>query len=168
MLCTEADTTPCSTFLLHALIIKHLSLSQRRLPFIKFDRLLDSSSDWYGGSESESGAESGSDGDFDRDIIQFLAAFAEIAVKSLVDKKLAGVMLTNAVKCDLTDLTDGRLFRIILQASIQGSLETALPLAVRNDWYLVSEIVLATCGNTLSLDPVQGLLEAHEFWRSNW
>jgi ATP-dependent RNA helicase DDX60 len=162
MLCTKADTRLCSIFLLHVLIIKHLSLSQRRLPLIKFDGDLDRSSDWSGDGESESERGSDSDGDFDRDIAEFLATFAEIAVELLADKKWADVMLTNAVKCDLGDLIDGRLFRIVLQASLQGSLVSALPLAVRNDWSLVSEIVFATCGKTLSLDPIQGRLEAHE------
>src|SRR5277367_1844486 len=76
MLCAEADPTLCSIFLLHILIIKHLSLSQRRLPLIKFGRKLDSSSDWGGDIESESESDSDSEGDFDRDIAEFLAAFA--------------------------------------------------------------------------------------------
>ena len=112
---------------------------------------------------SESERNTDSDGDFDRDIAEFLATFAEIAVESLANRKWANVMLTNAVKCDLADLIDGRLFRIVLQASLQGSLVSALPLAVQNDWSFVSEVVFATCGKALSLDPIQGRLEAHEF-----
>jgi hypothetical protein len=160
MLCAEADTTLCSFFLLHVLIIKHLSLSQRRLPLIKFERDLDRSSSR--GDDSESESDSDRDGDFDRDIAEFLATFAEIAVELLADEKWADVMLMNAVKCDLADLVDGRLFRIVLQASLQGSLVSALPLDVRNDWSLVSEIIFTTYGKTLSLDPIQARLEAHE------
>lgn len=162
MLCAEADTRLCSTFLLHVLIMKHLSLSQRRLPLIKFGRNLNRSSAWGGDSECESESDSDSNGDFDRNIAEFLETFAKIAVESLADKKWANVMLTNDVKCDLADLIDGRLFRVVLQAFFQGDLVTALPLAVRNDWSLVSGIVLATSGKALSLDRVQGRFEAHE------
>ncbi len=162
MLSAGTDTTLCSNFLLHVLIIKHLSLSQRRLPLIKFDRDLDRSSSWGRDSESEGQDDSKNDGEFDNDIADFLATFATTAIELLADKKWADLMLTNAIKCDLADLADGRLFKIVLAASLQGSLVSALPLPVRNDWSVVSEMVLATCGKALSLDPIRGRLEAHE------
>jgi ATP-dependent RNA helicase DDX60 len=167
MLSAGADETLCSIFLLHVLIIKHLALSQRRLPLIKFDEDLDKSSNWGGDSESGSESVSEGDGDFDRDIAEFLATFAETATKLLANRKWAEVMLTNSIKCNLADLMDGRLFRIVLQASFQDSLVSALPLAVRDDWSLVSEMVFATSGKVLSLNPIQGRLKVHELGAPN-
>jgi len=163
MLSEGADESLCSIFLLHILIIKHLSLFQRRLPLIKFVSKLDKSSDWASDSEAESESDFGRDGDFEHEIAEFLATFAETATKLLASQKWAGVMLTNTVECDLADIIDGRLFRTVLQASLEGSLVSALPPGVQKDWSLISEIVFATCGKALSLESIQGHLEALVF-----
>lgn len=163
MLCEDLDSTFCSNFLLHVLLIKHLTLSQRRLPLVRFEKDLDRSSDWGGDSESETQGDSDRDGGFDLDIADFLAAFSNTATKLLASRKWAEFMESNTPKCDLADLVDGRLFRVVLRASLEGSLVSALPSVVQDDWCLALGMVYAMCGKTLSLDPVQGRLQACEY-----
>jgi hypothetical protein len=87
ILSRSTDSLFSSAFVLHSILIEHLSLSQRRLPAIKFTKEFDSAIDAY------------------------LETFAETATAILSTNIWAKAM--EDITSDIVDIVDGRLFRTV-------------------------------------------------------
>jgi hypothetical protein len=56
------------------------------------------------------------------------------------------------VECDVADLVDGRLFRVIIQAICCKSFDSGIPENLKNDWLALSKIVQTLSSTILSLE----------------
>lgn len=121
------DVFLASAFVLHNVIIKHVPLSQRRLPLITFDE------------------------DFEEQIDDFLSAMSEVARNAVDDEKWNELMASEEFDCDSIDLIDGRLFRVVIQAMCDDSLHGVVPRAAQPDWALLSGLVVELADEELSL-----------------
>lgn len=138
LLAQNSNTLLGSAFIMHTVLLKHLQLSQRRLPLITFETELENS------------------------VIDFLTDFADTAAAFLANEQLMTATKTNGTKHDMVDLIDGRLFRVVLKAMLEGSMVSSLPYVIKDDWYTLSEAVLAISGESLSLDTDIECLRTHE------
>jgi hypothetical protein len=116
-----------SAFVLHSVIIKHIPLSQRRLPLITFDA------------------------DFEEQIDSFLAAVSDVCRNAVDNGDWNELMASEEFDCDSIDLIDGRLFRAALQAIRDDSLRVVVRRAAQPDWALLSGLVKVLGKETLSL-----------------
>jgi hypothetical protein len=123
----ECDAFLASAFVLHSVIIKHIPLSQRRLPLITFDE------------------------EFEEQIESFLEAVSEVCRNAVEDKRWNELMSNEEFDCDSIDLIDGRLFRAVMQAMCDNSLHGVVPRAAQPDWALLSGLVAELGDGTLSL-----------------
>jgi hypothetical protein len=123
----KCDVFLASAFILHSVIIKHIPLSQRRLPLITFDK------------------------DFEEQVESFLEAVSEVCQNAVEDKRWNELMASEEFDCDSIDLIDGRLFRAVMQAMCDNSLHGVVPRAAQPDWALLSGLVTELGEVTLSL-----------------
>jgi ATP-dependent RNA helicase DDX60 len=123
----KCDVFMASAFVLHSVIIKHIPLSQRRLPLITFDQ------------------------DFEEQIESFMEAFSEVCRNTVEDKRWNELMSNEEFDCDSIDLVDGRLFRATMQSMCDNSFHGVVPRAAQPDWALLSGLVAELGHETLSL-----------------
>jgi hypothetical protein len=123
----ECDVFLASAFVLHSVIIKHIPLSQRRLPLITFDA------------------------DFEEQVDLFLAAVSDVLRNAVDSEKWNELMAKEEFDCDSIDLVDGRLFRATMQAMCENSLHGVVPRAAQPDWALLSGLVVQLANEELSL-----------------
>lgn len=116
-----------SAFILHSIILKLTPLSQRRLPLIKFD------------AEAEN------------DVAVFLTKMSDISRHTMETSGWNRLVDEEEVSSDAIDLIDGRLFRVVVQAFADGSLNGVVPRAAQRDWKILSGIVSELTGEQLSL-----------------
>lgn len=117
-------------FILHAILLRHLALSQRRLPLISFSNHAE-------------------------DIVTaFISVFAQTAKSILNDKIWTETMRDGGIDFDLADLVDGRLFRVIIELLSKGSFESSLPQIVKDEWNVASEAIRSITGVSLKLDVI--------------
>jgi hypothetical protein len=124
----DCDVFLASAFLLHSVVLKHITLSQRRLPLVTYDE------------------------DFEEVINEFLSNFSRVAKDVLEDQRWKDVMASDEIECDVVDLIDGRLFRVIVQVMCDRSFNGVIPSEAQGDWGVVSRIVRQIAGEELSLD----------------
>jgi hypothetical protein len=117
-----------SAFLLHRIVLRRVPLSQRRLPLITFDD------------------------DFEDSITKFLAIFSGASRSVLKDEEWAELRESRGIACDTMDLVDGRVFRAVIQALSNGSVQDAIPQAGQNDWEVLSRLVKKLANEDLSLE----------------
>jgi len=135
----EFDVFMASAFILHSIVLKHIPLSQRRLPLITFDE------------------------DFEGEVDSFLTRLSDIFRSAIVDPKWQALMEDEEFESDAIDLIDGRLLRVIMQAMCDNSLNGVIPRASQPDWALLSGIVMELAEQELSL---QGSIDP-EFSKSS-
>jgi hypothetical protein len=123
----ECDVFLASAFILHGVVMKHIPLAQRRLPFVTFDA------------------------DFEEQIDLFLAAISEVARHAVDNESWNELMASEEFDCDSIDFVDGRLFRAVVQAMCNNSLHGVVPRAAQPDWALLSGLVAQLAGEELSL-----------------
>jgi hypothetical protein len=116
-----------SAFLLHSIILRHIPISQRRMPLIGFDPV------------------------FEEGIVDFLSVFSAISQHVLKDQTWIDLLESNEIECDIMDLVDGRLFRVVIQALCNDSLQGVMPQPVRKDWEILSRLVKQLVNKDLSL-----------------
>ncbi|TVY82683.1 putative helicase [Lachnellula suecica] len=116
-----------SALILHSIILKHVSVSERRLPLITFDE------------------------DFEEEIDDFIAKISDVLRCTVDDARWGKLMATKDVQRDAVDAIDGRLFRVIIQAMCDNTLQDALPLAARKDWSVLSGLVMNLAEEELSM-----------------
>lgn len=124
----DCDIFLASAFVLHGIIAKHVSLSQRRLPIISFDKK------------------------FERNIDEFLAIIFDLSRQLLEDPKWSEVMEIQEAVADIMDLADGRLFRATIQAICDNSFQGVVPEAAEDDWRTLHYMVNQLSGQDLSID----------------
>ncbi|OBT53071.1 hypothetical protein VE04_07983 [Pseudogymnoascus sp. 24MN13] len=114
-----------SAYMLHLVILKRLSLEQRRFPLIRFED------------------------EFDQKIDNFLELFSEVVTEIADNDAFVNVMEKLGVKSDLIDMIDGRLFRATVQALLTGPLKGGPPPSLSEDWSTVFDLVLSLSGKSL-------------------
>ena len=114
-----------SAYMLHLVILKRLSLEQRRFPLIRFED------------------------EFDQKIDNFLELFSEVVTEIADNDAFVNVMEKLGVKSDLIDMIDGRLFRTTVQALLTGPLKGGPPPSLSEDWSTVFDLVLSLSGKSL-------------------
>lgn len=117
-----------SAFMLHNILLTHLSLSQRRLPLITFDEK------------------------FDLQIEEFLANFADAARHLLEDHRSAAFFEADEISSGFIDIVDGRLFRAVIQAMCDNTFNRVVPETVQSDWNIVSRIIRELTNQHLTLN----------------
>lgn len=118
-----------SAFMLHLIILKRLSLSQRRLPLIRFEE------------------------EFDHKVDHFFELLSEIVLKVVNTDAFVNVMEKVGVECDLIDMIDGRLFRATVEGMLTGPLKGGIvPEALGQDWALVADLVRCLSGKSLLME----------------
>jgi hypothetical protein len=113
----DCDVFMASAFILQSVILRHVPLSERRFPLITFDE------------------------DFDQQIDKFIAELSDVLRCVAEDSKWTGLMAAKNTQQDAVDVIDGRLFRAVIQAMCDNTLQDALPLAARKDWLALSKLV---------------------------
>lgn len=121
-----------SAFVLHTLLLKHLRLSQRRLPVVTFEDSLEES------------------------IKQFLENFSETATAFLSSEEWTATMRANDITSDLVDMVDGRLFRAVIRSILQGTMTSTLPPEIKDEWSSASKLFQDMSRRSLSLDKELG------------
>jgi hypothetical protein len=124
----DCDVFLASAFILQNIVAKHISLSQRRFPVVSFDE------------------------DFEDILDEFFGSSSTIARKVIEDPVWKDAMESQEIDCDIMDLVDGRLFRVIIQAMCDKSIMGSLPESAKEDWDSLREIVKKLSGDYLSLD----------------
>jgi hypothetical protein len=122
----ECDTFLASAFIIHSILLKHLPLSQRRLPLTTFDE------------------------EFEETIDDFLASISKVFRNVICNKKWNDLMEAEEVETDAVDLIDGRLFRVVLQALSDDSLHGTIPEVAKPDWEILSGLVALLSDEALS------------------
>ncbi|KAF4635469.1 hypothetical protein G7Y89_g2618 [Cudoniella acicularis] len=125
----DSDTFLPSAFILHKIILTHMSISERRLPLITFDS------------------------DFEEKIDDFLSKISDIFRNTMTDAKWIDFMKKKGAADDTIDLIDGRMFRATIKALCDKSIEGqgALPLAAQKDWAYLRGMVMHLAEEELSL-----------------
>ena len=133
--------TIAASFLLHAAIQEHVPVSGRRVGAID----LDASSD-DGDSQSEPATSS---------VDQYIATFSAVATAILGHAAWTRTVEKADAACDVADLIDGRLFKMVQYAIDQGLSPRAVPGAIREEYKALAEAVqeLSDVGLKLSLSP---------------
>lgn len=123
----DCDVFMASAFILHNILLKHVPISERRLPLVTFDE------------------------DFEEQIDEFIAKISDINRYAIEDAKWAKLMATKEAQRNAIDLIDGRLFRVVIQAMCDNTLKGTLPPAARKDWSLLSQLVMQIAEEELSM-----------------
>ncbi|TQS38013.1 hypothetical protein Golomagni_01491 [Golovinomyces magnicellulatus] len=124
----NCDIELTSAFLLHAILLKHIPLTQRRFSRVTFKESLESKIDF-----------------FLCNVCQNMQNFLE---NPQWDKKMAGKL----IKIGSVDMIDGRLYRIVLHAIKKNSLQISTSSPINQDWVtLVNLINQVTDQKLLSL-----------------
>ena len=124
----DSDIFMASAFILHSIILKHIPLSQRRLPLVTFDE------------------------DFEEEVDEYITRISNIFKFAVESAKWNELMDEEEVETDAIDLIDGRLFRAVIQAMCDKSFDGALPKTLQPDWETVSALVKELSGQELSLE----------------
>jgi hypothetical protein len=124
----DCDVFMASAFILQSVILRHVPLSERRFPLITFDE------------------------DFDQQIDEFIAELSDVLRRVAEDSKWTGLMAAKKAQQDAVDVIDGRLFRAVIQAMCDNTLQDALPLATRKDWLALSKLVKQLTEQELSMN----------------
>ncbi|RDL40340.1 p-loop containing nucleoside triphosphate hydrolase [Venustampulla echinocandica] len=125
--CQDCDIFMASAFILHTIILKHVPISQRRLPLISFDE------------------------EFEDQIEGFIEDISNICRQTIDSAEWTELMAERMAQSDTTDLVDGRVFRAVIQAMCDKSIEDDLPSSVKSDWKLLHQLVKQLTGEELSL-----------------
>lgn len=124
-----------SALVLHSLTLQHVPLSQRRLPLVSFDK------------------------NFESEVDEFLSSVARISTEIMEDPSWMTFVKTQEIESDEIDLIDGRLFRVLLKAMYEKTLEDTIPKALRDDWEVLSALVKNLSGQNLSLAAASSIKE---------
>lgn len=106
-----------SAFVLHSVILRHVALSERRLPLVTFDD------------------------EFEQQINAFLAKISDVFRAAIENPEWNKLMEVEEVETDAIDLVDGRLFRVVIQAMSDDSFNGIIPAELEEDWESISRIV---------------------------
>ncbi|KAK0102274.1 hypothetical protein ONS95_005896 [Cadophora gregata] len=124
----DSDIFMASAFILHSIVLKHIPLSQRRLPLVTFDE------------------------EFEEEVDEYITRISNIFRFAVESPKLNELMDEEEVETDAIDLIDGRLLRAVIQAMCDKSFDRALPKPLQADWKAVSALVKELAGADLSLE----------------
>lgn len=109
-----------SAYALHVILLNHLSLSQRSLPLVTFDDK------------------------FEDQVKAFLTLISDIVWRTITAEK------DSTLFQDPIDIIDGRLFRVVIQAMCDGSLDGQLPEDAIEEWTSLNKAVAKLTGVKLS------------------
>lgn len=123
----DCNVFVASAFLLHTIISKHVPLSKRTLPLIRFDA------------------------DFEKIIDDFLARFSVISRQIMDSSEWNDIMEAGEIESDTVDLVDGRLFRAVIRHARDTSSEGVLYQELQEDWIMISKLVKRFSNEDLSL-----------------
>jgi hypothetical protein len=123
----DCDTALASAFILHSITLKHVALSDRRLPLVTFDA------------------------DFETRIETFLTKLSNIFRHTLEDEKWSLFVAERQLNVDTIDIIDGRVFRAVIQAMRDNKIESSLSAAATKDWKMMCRIVMHLAEEELSL-----------------
>lgn len=126
------DDFYASMIVLHALLLSHLSIAQRRMPKITFDQVTEAQ------------------------VHNALTRFAYVANSLLDDAEWSKALPDTEYESDLEDLVDGRLFKVVVNACRQGIALDRLPAEISDEFAQISTAVKSTCGHQLSLAKPDG------------
>ncbi|KUJ17972.1 P-loop containing nucleoside triphosphate hydrolase protein [Mollisia scopiformis] len=124
----DCDEFLASAYILHSIALKHMPISQRRLPLVTFDD------------------------DFEEQINQFLTSLSMIIRCAIDSPKWPTFMDHEDIELGAVDIIDGRLFRAVIQAMCDGSLKGVVPRAAQPDWELLSGLIADLTDDELSID----------------
>ncbi|KAG9243714.1 hypothetical protein BJ878DRAFT_509403 [Calycina marina] len=123
----EHDTSLMSVLLLHNIATRFLPLSQRRFPLIRFD-------------------------DDSEQLIERVQTHFSFVAQRIMENKAWNSELEEAeVKCDIVDLVDGRLLRVIIQAIGHEAFVEGLPIAVQKEWVSHRNIIRSLTKKDLTM-----------------
>ncbi|KAI9055505.1 hypothetical protein LZ554_000454 [Drepanopeziza brunnea f. sp. 'monogermtubi'] len=128
----DCETFMASAFILHSIFLKHIPLSQRRLPLITFDPA------------------------FEEEVDEFITQISNIFRFAVENPKWNELMDEEEIETDAIDLIDGRLFRAVLQAMSEDLFRDAVPKAALPDWEALTALVKELTNETLSLVGTDG------------
>lgn len=129
----DCDVFLASAFILHTVTLKHVAVTDRRLPLIRFDEL------------------------FEEKIDTFLAKLSTIFQKTMEHETWEPFMAKRGAENDTIDLVDGRVFRAVIQAMCDDkSLEQSLPTDATKDWKILCRIVMHLAEEELLLEGSTG------------
>ncbi len=117
-----------SAFILHLVALKHITIAERRYPLVTFEE------------------------EFEAKIVRFIDMISEVLHKVSGNKAFSGVMKQFGLPLDLIDIFDGRMFRRVVQEMLNGRMKN-IPESLNDDWILVFDLVVATCGKSLIVEP---------------
>ncbi len=121
------QTSVASAFLLHTAFLKHLSISQRRLKAVKLDK------------------------EDDISFAAFMTIFADIARMQLEATCWNEALADKAVECDVVDLVDGRLLKMVLHAVNVGMAIETVPESIKETFNMLSVGLHSLCGIKLHI-----------------
>lgn len=128
----EFDTFMASAFILHSIFLKHIPLSQRRLPLITFDE------------------------EFEAQVGEYITQISNIFRHAVEDPRWNELMDEEEIETDAIDLLDGRLLRAVIQAMCENKFDGAMPKAALPDWEALTALVKELTNETLTLDGSDG------------
>ena len=127
----DCDISMASAFIIHSITLKHVALSDRRLPLVKFDV------------------------DFEKQIGTFLATISNVFRRTVESKGWTKFAAERKLDNNTIDIIDGRVLRAVIQAMRENKIDSALSAAASKDWKMMCRIVmhlaeeeLTTKGNT--------------------
>ncbi|KAK6597799.1 dead deah box helicase [Botrytis cinerea] len=122
-----SDIFFASALILQSVMLNQIPLSKRRFPSVEFDN------------------------DFEKEITSFLSLFADAAQAILNDPTWSKFVETNEISRDSHDLIDGRLFRVVIQAMCDESLDP-FPQSIQDEWLVLCNLTKELSSQELSLD----------------
>ncbi|CAG8978987.1 hypothetical protein HYALB_00011031 [Hymenoscyphus albidus] len=124
----DCDVFLASAFILHTVTQKHVTLADRRLPLVRFDK------------------------PFEQKLETFLEKLSMIFHKTMEHESWAPFMAQRRAENDTIDLVDGRVLRALIQAMCNNkSLEDSLSTDASKDWKILCRIVMHLAEEELSL-----------------
>ncbi|QSZ32856.1 hypothetical protein DSL72_002436 [Monilinia vaccinii-corymbosi] len=115
-----------SALILHSVVLNRIPLPKRRFPSINFDER------------------------FETKVTSFLSLFADTAQLILDNPAWGKFIETNNISRESHDLVDGRLFRVIIQAMCDESLDP-FPEPIQNEWLALCNLTKEFSDQELSL-----------------
>ncbi|TGO55436.1 hypothetical protein BCON_0092g00190 [Botryotinia convoluta] len=122
-----SDIFFASALILHSVMLNQIPLSKRRFPSVEFDN------------------------DFEEEITSFLSLFADVAQVILNNPTWSKFVEINEITRDSHDLVDGRLFRVVIQAMCDESLDP-FPQSIQDEWLVLCNLTKELSSQELSLD----------------
>ncbi|KAI9827475.1 MAG: hypothetical protein M1832_004825 [Thelocarpon impressellum] len=123
-------------FLFHAALLEYLPLSSRRVESVDLNH------------DSEDSSDELAD--------QFLARFADVAAAVLDQSSWRDTMASLGARCDVVDLVDGRLFKMVLFAIGKGLGSKSVPATVKSSYGSLAKAVGTLCGVPVELELING------------